>query len=1098
MARTILIEASPLVLATGAAYDIRLAGGGRLAYKHRGRNDWLAGVVKEPRFSAKMEFNQNGFAGGARVSSATLEYAPSARSTLNLIEDYLWQETPIEVLVGDDEAVGGPVWTTLIKGRVTEQSVQDGVVRFTIRDASSDLDNPVTDASFLGTGGIEGDAAVLERVKRRTWGRAFNVEARMLLSATNIHEVGDPAFPLSSIDIVRDKGRSASSLTTVAWQGSIAATLAALQAASAPQGGGVIAPSIACIKWWTQPAGPLTADIKGEVGTGYVETAAAIAERIVASQSSLSISNVAAMVTARPDACGIHIEDTGETSAQALDRLLKGVSLMWNANPSGIIDLSEIKLTGSVETVTIHKADRTRHFRPVRTQRVGYQRNQRRHADSEISAAVTYDDGTDINAVQPAESGATNDANLDNVNILTINEKRTKLIPDEDERQGRYTVLLARGSAIVAFGANATVSSAMSAATTARSNWIAYRDAIPGGWNVTSVHSTIVRITFDSWDVAYDSALELLFKAVSEADATGGVVGGPMFVDTLGNPWNADNGATTDDNMILNAGQATNSLGWIFSGSPALITPSGFTTSSTYAGGTGGAYNGLTSAGAGMRDGVYIGNASVHATNANATAHVTMNLGSVKALGDLYTAPIPASFDSWGATWLNPVAVRLSNDNVSYTTVIGALTGHADNVTKVTSLLGNSAQYIRLERSATFLGVSEFYVFDTGGGIVASRVAASTGETVPAWSNFPASGATLAIPNYGVKLPTLSAAKLFLSGKSIKSTGATGVLTVTVKWWKNDGTASSIAASTATVVTPSVDNVETPFSLPLAVPSDANKWTLEESRTSGTGTMKIGAIRLSKTELAADVTSSIEGPSDRTISADYTGAILTALPASIAYKFLYNGVDVTSGTTFSAAVITGTNISASFSGANLQVNNSGGNMTSALIEITATYGLTTPRKMQMRINVERGSAPATGGGGSGGGGSQSADYAGTTTTTSLAAISATEIEVTVGSGGIVDLYTSYEYTTALLSGSQNVSAQFYEWNGSAWVAIGSETTSSTTYVGANGDPGTGSITYQRTGLTPGSTKRFKVYGKNTGGSTGAARNWSGTISGVGS
>jgi hypothetical protein len=396
MARTILVEASPWNATSGAVVPTYLAGGGRLAYTHRGRNTWLAGVVSEPQFSARIEFDQNGFSGGARAQFGSLSFSPALKSTRDSIAALFWTGSSIEILVGDDE-LAVPVWSTLIKGTVAEFSIAEGVVSFTIRDNSGELDDPLVDARFTGAGGIEGDLAVADRLKRRTWGRAFNVEARMLVSAENIFELGNPAFPLQSIDAVKDIGRDASSLTVVTWQGSIAATLAALIAATAPQGGGVVAPSIACVKWWTRPVGPLTADIKGEVGAGYVETVASIAERLVAAKSTLTISNVAAINAIRADAAGIHIGTATETTAQALDRLLKGVSIVWNANAAGVIELSEIKRTSPVETVAVVEVDRIRVYKPMRTRRVGYQRNERIHNDGEISQAQEF-----LNWLQPS------------------------------------------------------------------------------------------------------------------------------------------------------------------------------------------------------------------------------------------------------------------------------------------------------------------------------------------------------------------------------------------------------------------------------------------------------------------------------------------------------------------------------------------------------------------------------------------------------------------------------------------------------------------------------------------------------------------------
>lgn len=90
--------------------------------------------------------------------------------------------------------------------------------------------------------------------------------------------------PLQSIDAGATAEPSRDPSRPLLWAGSTAATLTALQAAAAPQGGGVICPSIGCVKWWTQ-VGDLTADIKGEIGSGYVETTAAIAQQLVLAAS---------------------------------------------------------------------------------------------------------------------------------------------------------------------------------------------------------------------------------------------------------------------------------------------------------------------------------------------------------------------------------------------------------------------------------------------------------------------------------------------------------------------------------------------------------------------------------------------------------------------------------------------------------------------------------------------------------------------------------------------------------------------------------------------------------------------------------------------
>ncbi|WP_152663875.1 hypothetical protein [Sphingomonas sp. SRS2] len=276
---------------------------------------------------------------------------------------------------------------------------------------------PIATTRFAGTGLIEGDSDVEGRLKRRSWGACWNVECRVLLAAHNIYEVGDPAHKLQAISTVKDIGRAASSVVVVNWQGSIAATLTALIAAAAPQGGAAIAPSIACIKWWTQPI-LLTADILGEIGSGYVDQPAAIAEQLAAI-GGVSVSNAAAMIAARPDDAGLHIGTETETIASAIDRVLLGASLNWHLGKDGVVTIREWSFDPApVASLRSVQVSRSATYPPMKSRRVGYRRNERLHSAAEISAVVLaadvrYADGQTGQDLQPYEPGATDGAVLD-------------------------------------------------------------------------------------------------------------------------------------------------------------------------------------------------------------------------------------------------------------------------------------------------------------------------------------------------------------------------------------------------------------------------------------------------------------------------------------------------------------------------------------------------------------------------------------------------------------------------------------------------------------------------------------------------------------
>lgn len=409
MTKVVLLTAQPRNPATGAATAVRLAGGGNVKPYYYGGQHFRAGVTRLLRMGAAIEWGENGWTGGVVPSTGVIGWAPSSKADLAATAAYYWPGAAIVVEEGEEETA---VFATRLTGKVSDAPVQDGQLVITLADLSVGLDRPVVTARFAGTGGAEGGAEASGRIKRRSWGRVFNIEGRVLDKANNVYEFGDPAFPLQSFDLLRDKGRDAAPAPAVlAWQGSIAATLAALAASAPAQGSGVVAPSISCAKWWTQPAGPLTADLRGEVGAGYVETAPEIAARILAAVGGPAISNTAAAAALRPGPAGIHFEED-ETINSGLVRLLQGVSLLWVLDAAaGTIGLREITFTGPVATLLSDTVKRVRTLRPVKSRRVGYKRSYRRHGDGEIASSLLASDVAGLGdlAMKDAVNLATNE-----------------------------------------------------------------------------------------------------------------------------------------------------------------------------------------------------------------------------------------------------------------------------------------------------------------------------------------------------------------------------------------------------------------------------------------------------------------------------------------------------------------------------------------------------------------------------------------------------------------------------------------------------------------------------------------------------------------
>jgi len=409
-APVILIETQPRRAADGVAETVRLAGGGAaLPYYYFGQH-WRAGIVGLPTFICSLDFPGDDLGTGAVPQAAEIRWGNSSQSDLDAMAAYFWGDAPITVRIAPEGAEPAVVLT----GKVLQATIEDGGLKIALADPSTDLKKPLLTERYGGAGGLDGPAEWAGTIKRRVWGRIWNLRGDPIDKAHNIFCFADPSRPIQAFTAVRDKGAPAAALTTVAWAGSAAATLAALQAAVAPVGGGVLCPSIACVKWWTQPAGDLCVDLQGEAGAGYVETTAEIAERLVQALGGpeFAVGTVAAAALARPAPVGWIAKDENETVSAMLDALLGNSSLLWLLDAGGKIVVRQWAWGASVAAAISEDVSRKVVFKPVTTRKLGYRRNEQVMGRGDIAGIVfatdvAFNDGVHLQSLQPAEAGAT-------------------------------------------------------------------------------------------------------------------------------------------------------------------------------------------------------------------------------------------------------------------------------------------------------------------------------------------------------------------------------------------------------------------------------------------------------------------------------------------------------------------------------------------------------------------------------------------------------------------------------------------------------------------------------------------------------------------
>ena len=385
-ADVILIDALPRRAADGVPQTVRLAGGGgQLPYFYAGQH-WRAGITGKPKTIASIGYSGVDLGTGGVPQALVVAWSPSTRAQLNTMTALFWVDAAINVYCGKE---GDP--PLLLSGVVLDAVAERGLLQIAMADPAANLKKPILVDRFAGTGGAEGPAEWAGRIRRRGWGRLFNVPGEPIDPPNNIYCYGDPQRAWQGFDEVRDMGVAASSgdLTTLAWQGSVAATFAALQTASATQGGGVLCPSIACIKWWTEPAGALCVDARGENAGGYVQTAPEIAQRIVTARSTIGFAagTIAAAAAARPAQYGWMVDSETATIAETLDKILGDVSLLWVLYQGAIV-LRPWAWAAPVATARSHEAKRLKVHKPIGTRRLGYQRNWNPMTRGEIGAQV--------------------------------------------------------------------------------------------------------------------------------------------------------------------------------------------------------------------------------------------------------------------------------------------------------------------------------------------------------------------------------------------------------------------------------------------------------------------------------------------------------------------------------------------------------------------------------------------------------------------------------------------------------------------------------------------------------------------------------------
>lgn len=509
MTPVIVVEAQPRRPSDATVRTVRLAGGGdQFPYRY-GDVDWWGGILRLPSSVAKLDFDGEQMSGGGIPNALELFWQPAEGKRADDLASLWWKDAPITVRVGPEGRAMPPIDTV---GKVADVSIDAGVMKITLADVAIDLKRALLVDRFAGTGGLEGPPDLDGQPKSRAWGRCWNVPGRPLILPSNIWCFGDPRHPWLSFDQVRVRGVPASTYGIIEWHGSPEATLAVLTEAKAPEGGCLVAPSIACVKWWTDPAGDLHADIRGEIAGGYVETAPEIASRIVAARSTLAFvpGAVAAAAAARPAPFGYRVADESTTAATAVSEILGDVGLSWVID-GGAIDFRQWDWTAPVRTARSERVSRRELVKLVATKRIGYRRNQAVMARGDLAGIVfaqdvVFDDGSTAAELIERFGRIVSDSWLSQGEKPEVIRAYAGVTATRTANDGLYQ----------AFGAPESVTAARTAASAAVAALQAYLTSLAPAWDDVTTDTPVNGEQFTTLFATAHTTLQGFSAALSE------------------------------------------------------------------------------------------------------------------------------------------------------------------------------------------------------------------------------------------------------------------------------------------------------------------------------------------------------------------------------------------------------------------------------------------------------------------------------------------------------------------------------------------------------------------------------------------------------
>lgn len=264
-----------------------------------------------------------------------------------------WDRRALEIWRGT-KARAFRDFNLVLRGQALRVGFDEQSLTIALRDRGEALDQPVNAALFGGSGGLDGHEGIAGLAKPWVAGRVGNWPLVEIDPVNLVFMASDGG--IEAFDEVRDKGIVLTPTVDVA-------DYTALLAEALDPGEYATCLALGILRLGAAPAGEITADLRGDnSGSGYVETTAEIARRVVTSRlgagnlsgSEIDELAVTALASAQPAPVGYGAGVQQVSARKVLDDLLGAIGGWHTFTRDGRFTVARLDLTGTAaETLEV-------------------------------------------------------------------------------------------------------------------------------------------------------------------------------------------------------------------------------------------------------------------------------------------------------------------------------------------------------------------------------------------------------------------------------------------------------------------------------------------------------------------------------------------------------------------------------------------------------------------------------------------------------------------------------------------------------------------------------------------------------------------------